>query len=151
MDAEMELDALSSFVQSFLSPDSAIELLNLPKEPYDGMLVFRFLGEQPRLINAWQSEHVRQWQLINFDSHPMKAVDVATRLSKAFTHGITIPYRDKDRQMWYVRVQAYSVGQQQEGENGHHVILSILETKTGAVHTEEQYELMLSYIMRIGG
>lgn len=151
MKPRIELDAISSFAQNLLPSTSAIELLNLPDKPYNGMVVFRFLGEEPRMVNGWQSEHIRQWQVINFDGHPMDNVDTAAALGKAFIHGVTIPYTDEHGGMWYTRVQAYSVGQQQETEDGLNVILSILETKTGAVATQEQYELMMTYIMTIGG
>src|SRR5690606_1424296 len=78
MDPLIELDAITNFIQPFTPTSTAIELLNLPEEPYDGMLVFRFLGEEPRMINAWQSEHIRQWQVLYFHSHIAKVVQTSS-------------------------------------------------------------------------
>lgn len=149
MDPLIELDAITNFIQPFTPTSTAIELLNLPEEPYDGMLVFRFLGEEPRMINAWQSEHIRQWQVLYFHSHIAKVVQTSSLLAKQFIHGITIPYTDEAGKMWFTRVRAYSVGQAQETESGHQFTLSILETKTGAVRSQEQYDLMQQYVLNM--
>lgn len=149
MDALVELDALSDFIQPFTPVNTAIELLNLPEVPYDGMLVMRFLDEEPRMVNAWRSEHIRRWQVLYFHSRTSDVVQVSTRLAKAFIHGITIPYTDENGAMWFVRVRAYSVGQPQETESGKAYNLSILETKTGSVRSQEQFVKMEQYIMNL--
>lgn len=149
MDPLIELDAITNFIQPFTPLETAIELLNLPEEPYSGMLVFRFLGEDPRMINGWQSEHIRQWQVLYFNDHIAKTVQTSSLLAKHFIHGITIPYTDEEGKMWFTRVRAYSVGQPQESESGHHFTLSILETKTGSVRSQEQYALMQQYLLDI--
>ncbi|WP_432355312.1 hypothetical protein [Sporosarcina sp. A2] len=151
MDPLIELDAITNYIQPFLPVETAIELLNLPEEPYSGMLVLRFLGEEPRMINSWSSEHIRQWQVIYFHDHIGNVVGVSSQLAKQLIHGITIPYMDADRNMWFTRVRAYSVGQPQETESGKRFTLSVLETKTGSVRTSQQYALMQEYIMNLGG
>ncbi len=151
MDPLTELDAISNYIQPFLPLDTAIELLNLPEKPYSGMLVLRFLGEEPRMVNAWSSEHIRQWQVLYFHDHTGKVVWTSSQIAKQFIHGITIPYMDEEGGMWFTRVRAYSVGQPQETESGKRFTLSVLETKTGAVRTSQQFELMQEYIMNLGG
>lgn len=151
MDPLLELDALSSFVQPFVPNETAIELLRLPEVPYDDMLVMRFLSEEPRMRNAWQSEHIRQWQLLYFHEQPNKVVQTASAIAKRLIHGITIPYKDESGGMWFTRVQAYSIGQPQQTDSDKWYSLSVLETKTGAVADQDQYVLMQEYIMNIGG
>lgn len=149
MDPLIELDALTDYIQPFTPLDTAIELLNLPEEPYSGMLVIRFLDETLRMINGWQSEHIRRWQVLYFHDHTGKVVQTSTRIAKAFIHGITIPYQDKEGEMWFTRVRAYSVGQPQETESGQGYILSILETKTGEIRTQEQFTRMEEYLINL--
>ncbi|AQU79720.1 hypothetical protein AJGP001_10790 [Planococcus faecalis] len=149
MDPLLELDILTNYIQPFTPIDTAIELLNLPEQPYNGMLVFRFLEEELRMINGWQSEHVRRWQVLYFHEHTAKVVQISTRIAKAFIHGITIPYKDEESSMWFTRIRAYSVGQPQETESGKGYILSILETKTGEVRTQEQYARMEQYLINL--
>jgi|GEM_PF-5307523 len=143
-----ELDALSAYVQPVL-PTASIHLLNLPEVPQDDMLVFRLLGEVPQIRNGIHIDVWRSWQVLYFNKRISKVVENVHQLGKAFIHGVTIPYKDEQEKMWYIRVRAFSAGQPQQTESGFDYSLSILETVTKGVRSTEQFERMEEAIFRM--
>lgn len=141
MEPLLELDAIAAYLQPRV-PVTSIKLLNLPDVPEDNMLVLRFLDETQRTVNGFASENIRRWQVLYFNSRINKVVEVSHLIGKALIHGVTIPFTDANGKQWFVRVRAFQTGQPNKTESDLDYTLSILETKTSAIRSQEQYETM---------